>query len=569
MPVTRAVLDVLGEVALLLWGVHMVSSGVLRAAGGNLRLVLGRALHNRLTALGAGLLVTLALQSSTATALMANSFTAAGALGPVPGLAAMLGANIGTALVAWLLAFDVTLLFPILLLAGLVLFRMCSGTQPRNVGRALIGLGLMLLALHLLVGTLAPDHVSARARDILAAMTDEPLLVLALAALLTWLLHSSVAAVLLIAALAQAGLVEPLPALAMVLGANLGSALNPLVNAVGGEPTALRLPLGNLANRVAGCVVALPLLAELAPLAERVAVGPAGAVVLFHLAFNATLALLFLLPLPALARLLTRMLPDRPRPDDPATPRYLDRGALATPAVALAAAARETLRMADALEAMLRGAGELLDRDDLRLAVRLRNMDDVLDRLHRELKQFLAEMAAAGLGEAERRRMAWILVAALNLEHAGDAVDKGLLDLAAKRIRRRQRLTRRELAQAEAMLAHLLAQLRLATAVFMGEDIASACRLVEQKEQFREFERTAIDAQLARVEDGRAASETSGLHLDLVREMKRIEAHIAAIAHPLLESRNLLRSSRLVAGGNARPATAEAAQMAIPATRPS
>ena len=548
MPVTRAVLDVLGEVALLLWGVHMVSSGVLRAAGGHLRLVLGRALRNRVTALGAGLLVTVALQSSTATALMANSFTAAGALGPVPGLAAMLGANVGTALVAWLLAFDVTLLFPVLLLLGLVLFRSASGTQPRNVGRALIGLGLMLLALHLLVLTLAPDHVGPRARDVLAAMTDEPLLVLTLAALLTWLLHSSVATVLLITALAQAGLVGPMPALAMVLGANLGSALNPLVSAVGGEPAALRLPLGNLANRLFGCIVALPFLADLAPLPTRLAAGPAGAVVLFHLAFNLVLALLFLAPLPLLARLLTRLLPDRPRPDDPATPRYLDRGCLGTPAVALAAAARETLRMADVLEAMLHGAGELLDRDDLRLAVRLRRMDDVLDRLHRELKEFLAGLAAASLSETERRRMAWILIAALNLEHAGDVVDKGLLDLAAKRIRRRQRLTRRELAQSEAMLAHLLAQLRLATAVFMGEDVASARRLVEQKERFREFERTAIDAQLARVEDGRATSETSGLHLDLVRELKRIEAHIAAIAHPLLESRNLLRPSRLVAG---------------------
>ena len=548
MPVTRALLDVLGEVALLLWGVHMVSSGVLRAAGGSLRLILGRALRNRVTAFGAGLLVTLALQSSTATALMANSFTAAGALGPVPGLAAMLGANVGTALVAWLLAFDVTLLFPVLLLAGLVLFRSTAGTQPRNVGRALIGLGLMLLALHLLVETLAPDQVSAGTRDLLAALTDEPLLVLVLAALLTWLLHSSVAAVLLVAALAQAGLVAPLAALAMVLGANLGSALNPLVNALGGEPAALRLPLGNLANRLVGCILALPFLAELAPLTERVAAGPAGAVVLFHLAFNAALALLFLLPLPALARLLARLLPDRPRPDDPATPRYLDRESLATPAVALAAASRETLRMADVLETMLRGTGDLLDRDDLRLAVRLRNMDDILDRLHREVKQFLGELAAGGLGDDDRRRMARILVAALNLEHAGDVVDKGLLDLAAKRIRRRQRLTRRERAQAEAMLAHLLAQLRLATAVFMGEDVASARRLVEQKERFREFERTAFAAQLARAQDGRAASETSGLHLDLVRELKRIEAHVAAIAHPLLESRNLLRPSRLVPG---------------------
>ena len=546
MPVTRAVIDLLGEVALLLWGLHMVSSGILRAFGGDLRRVLARALSNRLLALAAGLAVTLALQSSTATALMAGSFTAAGAIGPVPGLAVMLGANVGTALVASALAFDVSLLFPVLLLAGLVLFRSTSSTRGRNAGRVLLGLGLMLLALHLLAGAFALEHVSGRAKEVIQALTGEPLIVLAIAAAATWVLHSSVAMVLVVATLAQAGLVEAVPALAMVLGANLGSALNPLVDALGSEPAALRLPLGNLLNRLFGCLLCLPLLGGIAGLMTDASMTAASAVVLFHLAFNVILAALFILPLPAMAALLARMLPDRPASDDPAAPRYLDRGTLALPTVALTAAARETLRMADVVEAMLRGAGDLLGRDDPDATARLRALDNVLDRLHREVKLFLGELGRTGLGAAERWRMAWILVAAQHLEHAGDAIDKGLLDLVAKRMRRRQQLTDDELAETETMLAHVLAQLRLATAVLMGEDLAAARRLIEQKERFRELERTAMQAQLARIQDGRALSETGALHLDIVRELKRIEAHVAAIAHPLLERRNLLRPSRLV-----------------------
>ena len=546
MPVTRAVIDLLGEVALLLWGLHMVSSGILRAFGGDLRRVLARALSNRLLALAAGLAVTLALQSSTATALMAGSFTAAGAIGPVPGLAVMLGANVGTALVASALAFDVSLLFPVLLLAGLVLFRSTSSTRGRNAGRVLLGLGLMLLALHLLAGAFALEHVSGRAKEVIQALTGEPLIVLAIAAVATWVLHSSVAMVLVVATLAQAGLVEAVPALAMVLGANLGSALNPLVDALGSEPAALRLPLGNLLNRLFGCLLCLPLLGGIAGLMTDASMTAASAVVLFHLAFNVILAALFILPLPAMAALLARMLPDRPASDDPAAPRYLDRGTLALPTVALTAAARETLRMADVVEAMLRGAGDLLGRDDPDATARLRALDNVLDRLHREVKLFLGELGRTGLSAAERRRMAWILVAAQHLEHAGDAIDKGLLDLVAKRMRRRQQLTDDELAETETMLAHVLAQLRLATAVLMGEDLAAARRLIEQKERFRELERTAMQAQLARIQDGRALSETGALHLDIVRELKRIEAHVAAIAHPLLERRNLLRPSRLV-----------------------
>ena len=155
--------------------------------------------------------------------------------------------------------------------------------------------------------------------------------------------------------------------------------------------------------------------------------------------------------------------------------------------------------MADVVEAMLEGSRELLGRDDRRLAVQLRRMDDVLDRLHGALKRYLGELAQAELSDEERSRLVWILAVALNLEHAGDIIDKGLLDLAAKRIRRRLRFTHRELAQTETMHEHLLAQLRLAVAVFMAEDLQAALRLVEEKERFRELERAATEAQFARL----------------------------------------------------------------------
>jgi phosphate:Na+ symporter len=198
------------------------------------------------------------------------------------------------------------------------------------------------------------------------------------------------------------------------------------------------------------------------------------------------------------------------------------------------------------VETMLQGSRELLAHDDRRLAVRLRRTDDVLDRLHLAIKRFLGELGQTGLSEAERTRLSDILGVALNLEHAGDILDKGLLALAAKRIRRRQRLTAAELAEAEAMHRHLLAQLRLSVAVFMAEDLRAALRLVEEKERFRTLERAVTERQFARLQEGRRAIETSSLHLDIVRDLKRIEAHLAAIAHPLLERSNLLRPSRLL-----------------------
>jgi phosphate:Na+ symporter len=266
----------------------------------------------------------------------------------------------------------------------------------------------------------------------------------------------------------------------------------------------------------------------------------------FHLLFNVVLALLFILPLASQAKLLEKLIPDRPRSDDPASPRYLDAASLDVPRVALANASREALRMADVVEEMLKGSRELLRRDDNRLAAELRRMDDVLDRLHGSLKRFLGELSQRELSEEDAARLAHVQTVALNLEHAGDIIDKGVLTLAAKRIRRHLRLTGRQAAEAEAMHDHLLAQLRLAGAVFMGDDLRSALRLVEEKERFREFERAAAESQFAELAEGPDQAETSSLHLDVVRDLKRVDAHLAAIAHPLLERSNLLRPSRLV-----------------------
>ena len=467
LPVTHAVIALLGEVSLLLWGVRMVHSGVVRAFGGTLRHWLARALRRRGTALLGGLAVTLLLQSSTATALMATSFIADGVIGLVPAMAVVLGGNVGSALVTCLLSFDITWLFPLLLFAGLVLFRRGGRTRVRNLGRASVGLGLILLALHLLVETVTPGVATPEARELLASVTQEPLVALVLAALLTWAMHSSVAAVLVIASLAQAGLVALVPALAMVLGANLGSALNPLLDGVGRPPPPCACrsaisPTGwSAASSPWCCCPSSPPISGRRrrrreprswPSTSR-STFPGGPV---HPALAAARA-------PARAHVA-----GAPGPEDPASPRYLDAASLDKPAVALANAARETLRMADIVEVMLEGSRDLLRHDDRRLASRLRRLDDGLDRLHGELQRFLGALAQAPMNEAERARLRWILVTAVNLEHAGDIIDKGLLGLAAKRIRRRLRFTSRELADTDRMHEHLLAQLRLAVAVFMA-----------------------------------------------------------------------------------------------------
>ncbi|MGH7187235.1 MAG: Na/Pi cotransporter family protein, partial [Pseudomonadota bacterium] len=255
----------MGSAALLLWGLRMVKTGVLRAYGAVLRRRLGASMENRLAALLAGLGITVVLQSSTATALMAASFAGRGLVGTGAALAVMLGADIGTSLVAQALSFDIHWLSPLLVLIGVALFMSGRATRFQDIGRLIVGLGLMLLALRQLTLTAVPLRASEAVQDLLAALAGEPVLGVLAAAGLTVLSASSLAIVLLVIALASQGAIGLPLAFALVLGANLGGGVTPILATSGAEPRARRVPLGNFLFRLVGVAVALPLIDFIAP----------------------------------------------------------------------------------------------------------------------------------------------------------------------------------------------------------------------------------------------------------------------------------------------------------------
>ena len=547
MNTTLTLVDLAGTIALLLWGVHMVQTGIQRAFGPNLRRILGRAFSDRFRAFLAGLGVTAVLQSSTATGLMAASFAAGGLVDLVPGLAVMLGANLGTTLIVQVLSFDISRVAPLFVLIGVVMFRRERASRARDLGRVAIGLGLMLMALEGLLALMTPYEDVPSLRLLMGAVATQPVIDVILAAGLTWVAHSSVATILLIVSLAANQVVPPEAAFALVLGANLGSALNPLIEgSAGGDPVAKRLPMGNVLNRAVGVVIALALLPWIGPLMVTIDPNAARAVADFHTAFNLVTAGLFLPLLGPLARLLAWMLPARAAVADPSKPIYLDEAAREMPAIALAGAAREALRMADVLEAMLRDALDALDRGDRNRVVAARGLDDVLDRLNREIKVYLTALDPDSLDEADNRRLSEILSFVTNIEHAGDIVEKGLVAVAAKRLKRGVSFSVEGQAEIRAMLERLAGNVTAAAAVFMTDDARAARVLLGEKEIFRDLEARATESHFARIRAGRVESvETSALHLDVLRDMKRINSHVAAAAYPVLERIGELLPSRL------------------------
>jgi phosphate:Na+ symporter len=543
-------LDLLGGVALLLWGLHMVLTGVLRAFGPNLRRFLGKALGNRFSAFGAGLILTAILQSSTATGLMTASLAADGTVGLVPALAIMLGANVGTTLIVQVLSFEIYAFAPLLFVIGLVTFRVGGQSLTRALGRIAIGLGLILLALHILVDTLAPAEQAPAARVLLGTITHDPVLCILIAAALTWAAHSSVAVVLLVMSLAYSHFVAPEAALALVLGANLGSAINPLIEGgIRGDPASRRLPLGNLANRLVGILIALPLLPFLARELPTLQPNAAKMTAEFHMLFNVVLAVIFIAPLDALASLLVRILPERKQPADPSLPRYLDEAALETPPLALANAARETLRMGDTVEVMLRQVITAIMSNDRMLVADVQRMDNVVDRLDEAIKLYLTKLTRGSLDDREGRRAMEIVSFAINLEHIGDIIDKNLCELAAKKIKRCCQFSAEGAAELTAFHKRVCDGLQAAFGVFMTSDIAAARRLLREKSDLRKAELEAADRHFERLREGRPETlETTSLHLDILSDLKRIHSHICSVAYPVLEAAGALPARESVTG---------------------
>ena len=547
MDVPFTLLQLAGYVALLLWGVHMVQTGVQRAFGARLRSFLGAALRSRANAFLAGIGVTAILQSSTATGLMVTGFAAGGLVDLVPGLAVMLGANVGTTLIVQLLSFDVTDVAPALFLAGVLMFRRATA-GTRDFGRVLIGLGLVLIALSQFVDIVTPYEDVPSLKMFLGAVSNQPLVDVVLAAGLAWAAHSSVAILLIIMSFGGNNVVPPEAAFALVLGANLGTAINPfLEGATGGNPADKRLPLGNLLNRAFGVGVGLIALPYAGRLLITLEPDPARAVADFHTAFNLILAGVFFPLLRPYAALLRRLLPTRVDPADPAQPMYLAPVASEAPVIAIGAAAREAMRLADVLETMLLGLRDALGRADRRQIGETRRLDDVMDKLNTAIKAYLASLDPDFLNDDDHSRVAEILCFTTHMEQAGDIVDKSLLGLAMKKLRRGLAFSDEGQGELLDIIDRLIANVRAAASLFMTGDHRAALLLAAEKEAFRSLEAAATASHFARLREGRIdTAETSSLHLDALRDLKRLNAHlVAAAAYPVLERSGGLRLSRL------------------------
>nr|WP_211073072.1 Na/Pi cotransporter family protein [Pantoea sp. Cy-640] len=528
-------LNLLSAVALLVWGTHIVRTGVMRVYGADLRRVLSRSVEKKPMAFLAGIGVTALVQSSNATTLLVTSFVAQNLVSLTPALVVVLGADVGTAIMARILTFDLSWLSPLFIFFGVVFFLSRKQTRAGQIGRAAIGLGLILLALQLIVAAAKPITQAAGVQVLFSTLTGDIMLDALIGAVFAIISYSSLAAVLITATLTATGVISFKVALCLVIGANLGSGLLAMINASGSNAAGKRVALGSLLFKLIGSIVILPFVDYIADLLDKLPVNDEEMVIFFHVFYNLVRCLVMVPFAEPMARLCRRMIADDAENQTHLKPKHLDSSALDTPALALANAARETLRIGDVVEQMLESFNKVV-MGELREERAARRLDDDVDVLYTAIKLYLARMPKEDLAEEDSRRWAEVIEMALNLEQAGDIIERMSADVADKSLQARRAFSPEGLEELNSLQEQVLSNLRLSLSVFLSHDVTSAKRLRRAKHRFRILIRRYSHAHVERLHRQNVQSiETSSLHLGLLGDMKRLNSLFCAVAYTVLD----------------------------------
>ena len=530
-------LNLLSAVTLLIWGTHIVRTGILRVYGSNLRHVIGQNMASRPLAFVAGILVTAMVQSSNATAMLVTSFVGQGLMALTPALATMLGADVGTALMARVLTLDLSWLSPLLIFLGVIFFLSRKQTRIDQMGRVGIGLGLIILALQLIVEAAAPITQAQGVKVVFASLTGDLLLDALVGALFAMVSYSSLAAVLLTATLAGAAVISLPVAIGLVIGANIGSGILAFLSTSMQNAAGRQVALGSLLYKLIGLLLIIPVLDPLVNWMDSLDLSTQGLVIGFHLLYNTTRCLLLLPTVGPMARLCAWLLPQRPEANGLARPRHLDPTALATPSLALANAARETLRMGDLIDNMLEAMLDVLRGKHTAVTQEVRRLGEDVEALYSAIKLYLAQMPREDLSENDSRRWAETIELAINLKLAGDLIERMLRKLQQQKTSQRRSFSDVGLEELADLHSQLMANLRLGLSVFLSADKESARQLLREKRRFRAQERRLAHAHVSRLQRKIVQSlETSSLHLELIADMKRLNSLFCSSAYVVLET---------------------------------
>lgn len=525
----ETILTLVSAVALLIWGAKNVQKGVVRAFGETLRRLLSKSVSNRHKAFIGGALTTCLTQSSNATILMTNSFAAQGLITLEGAMAIALGADAGSALMAKILTLDLSWVGPFLLIVGVWIINKNGKGRQADIGLAITGLGLMLLALRMIITTAEPIFQATLAKELLMAMTADVGLNVLMGVGLAMLSYSSLAATLLTATLASTGAIPLTSALEIAIGTTIGSGVLAMINGNSAGGVSKQSAIGSFLFKLIGGMIVLPFTGVIAREALKLNMSPLEIVVNFHLAWNFLRTIIQVYLISLMSKLMRKLIPDIEKEEDPGKAKYLS-NEMDSPSLALTNAARETVRMGDFVHEMVKGMPVLFsDTANYVHADNLKTIDRTIDRLYNQINKYLITLS--GLEGNDSYRWTQIMQWSMNLEQIGDILSVIIKKIKTEKIDKKVYFSDVGKNELNQIWNEIETSMNIAMALFLEPNSKTVVKLKNQKELIRNLEEKYSQEHLKRLQRGTTPSlETSSLHMDLLNEFKRLNSLICSMA---------------------------------------
>lgn len=551
MTILIFMLNLAGATMLLLFAVRMVQTGIERAMGSSFKRIITARKDSRIQTALAGVLLAIVLQSATAATLLASGFTASGLLSLAGALSVVLGADFGSALVIQILSFSLDWLIPVLLVCGGYLFLKIEGPVWRQVGRILLGIAFILLALRLIGEAMEPIREGEFLPAIAGYLQTDYVTAFLVGLAVTFVMHSSVAAILMFITFVSLGVLPVMAGVSLVLGANLGSALIPIWLSRGMVVEARRVPVGNLILRGIGAIIVLFVVNNTPALALFNGFPDGQILVSVHLTFN---MLLLITALPFVGLLdapLKAMLPNTNGNGDPHEPikpvSALDHRVINNPRMALGSLTREILRMSEIVEMMTRPVMELYESGNAEQIQFVQDLDKGVNTALSDIRRYVASIPRDKMTKSEARHARELTEYAINLEVAGDIVSKKLMQLATSKTKKNLKFSKAGWEELQNLHERVICNMTLAFNVLLSEDIEAARLLMEEKTHMATKEHKSRKKHLKRLREGHEISfESSDIHLETLRALKDLNSQISAVAYPILHKHGQLLETRLI-----------------------
>lgn len=532
------VTTLIGGLAIFLHGLDLTREGLQVVAGERLRSIIFALSHNRVIALFSGAFVTMILQSSTAATVMMAGFTASALMTLTQAMALLLGADIGTTITVQLISFHLPAYALSIVSAGFAVSFVSKKKRNKYLGQVVLGFGLLFLGMKLMEDATVPLRATATFIQLIQYFSTRPLAGLVGAAFLTLILQGSAPTIGLLIAMSSSGGMTLSAAMPMVLGANIGTTITPIFMTANSATEARRVSMAHAIFKLVGVGALFPFLGYFNHFIDKLEPGFAGrGIANGHTIFNLLNAVLFL-PFIGLG---SRIVSKHYTPSDVKekfAPKYLDPRALESPALAFGNAQREFLRMADLVNESLKDVLRAIGKSDLDLIAEIEGRDDKVDILNREIRFYLAKVGQAAMTREQADRQVELIGLANDLENVGDLVSRDMLNLGRKKMSHGLSFSPQGWGEIQDFHSRVCENFDLALTAYATQDEELARKVIRNRSALLLVENQLKEKHIERLHSGtRESIETSGIHLDLLSELRQINAYIGNLADTVVQTR--------------------------------